>query len=105
MNVAKHWYGAGEVFAISDCLVVLVGISLLSVQAWDTFRIIMWTHIILPKPIITSLVLFSCDNYLSLPRLLAVVHMCLLWAYDFHRATGSFIVFVIINEERGGGGG
>ena len=20
MNVAKHWYGAGEVFAISDCL-------------------------------------------------------------------------------------
>ena len=21
MNVAKHWYGAGEVFAISDCLV------------------------------------------------------------------------------------
>ena len=24
MNVAKHWYGAGEVFAISDCLVSFV---------------------------------------------------------------------------------
>ena len=28
MNVAKHWHVAGEVFAISDCLVVNVIITL-----------------------------------------------------------------------------
>ena len=27
MNVAKHWYRAGEVFAISDCLVYVELIS------------------------------------------------------------------------------
>ena len=30
VNVAKHWHVAGEVFAISDCLVIIVSLVLVS---------------------------------------------------------------------------
>ena len=37
VNVAKHWHVAGEVFAISDCLVrlVIIGFLARAVGLWD----------------------------------------------------------------------
>ena len=37
VNVAKHWHVAGEVFAISDCLVLYVICVLYSVQFYIKF--------------------------------------------------------------------
>ena len=40
VNVVKHWHVAGEVFAISDCLVLSVWLACLHVPAgrpWATF--------------------------------------------------------------------
>ena len=35
VNVAKHWHGRGEVFAISDCLVLTVMTTDLSAKTID----------------------------------------------------------------------
>ena len=40
VNVAKHWHVAGEVFAISDCLVLLCYIDVIFVTSRDTYWII-----------------------------------------------------------------
>ena len=42
MNVAKHWHVAGEVFAISDCLVFLVLFTFVLLSAWPRVSWMGW---------------------------------------------------------------
>ena len=44
VNVAKHWHVAGEVFAISDCLVYIVSHNAFPVDLVNSYLTMTWTN-------------------------------------------------------------